>query len=114
MAAARGGGPGASVPGGRSGRTAWAYGSPVPEQAEPPSPRQPGGPSPAVPTAATAPSGPSARRTDAVLFDFQGTLAQVEDAVSWVRAAAADCGAKLTAGAATLLADRLVTAGRAG
>lgn len=49
-----------------------------------------------------------------MLFDFHGTLAQVEDAVSWVRAAAADCGAQLPDGAATVLADRLVTAGRAG
>jgi len=49
-----------------------------------------------------------------VLFDFHGTLAQVEDAVIWVRAAAADCGTVLDIGSATVLADRLVTAGRAG
>src|SRR5438045_87197 len=49
-----------------------------------------------------------------VLFDFHGTLAQVEDPVSWVLAAAATCGRQLDRGAATVLADRLVTAGRAG
>jgi HAD superfamily hydrolase (TIGR01509 family) len=51
---------------------------------------------------------------EAVLFDFHGTLAQVEDPISWVCAAAAACGATLDAGTATVLADRLVTAGRAG
>jgi HAD superfamily hydrolase (TIGR01509 family) len=51
---------------------------------------------------------------DAVLFDFHGTLAQVEDPVTWVRAAAAECGVALELGEATVLADRLVTAGRAG
>ncbi len=50
----------------------------------------------------------------AVLFDFHGTLAQVEDPVLWVRAAAAACGRDLGRAAATALADRLVTAGRAG
>jgi HAD superfamily hydrolase (TIGR01509 family) len=54
------------------------------------------------------------RQVDAVLFDFHGTLAQVEDAVRWVRAAAAACGRELDRGKATVLADRLVTAGRAG
>jgi HAD superfamily hydrolase (TIGR01509 family) len=54
------------------------------------------------------------RQVDAVLFDFHGTLAQVEDPVSWVLAAAASCGASLERGRATVLADRLVTAGRAG
>ena len=49
-----------------------------------------------------------------MLFDFHGTLAQVEDPVSWVLAAAASCGASLERGRATVLADRLVTAGRAG
>ena len=33
-----------------------------------------------------------ARPVDAVLFDFHGTLAQVEDPVAWVLAAAAACG----------------------
>ena len=54
------------------------------------------------------------RPVDAVLFDFHGTLAQVEDPVAWVVAAAAACGAALDRGRATVLADRLVTAGRAG
>ena len=54
------------------------------------------------------------RQVDAVLFDFHGTLAQVEDPISWVLAAAATCGADLDRGRATGLADRLVTAGRAG
>jgi HAD superfamily hydrolase (TIGR01509 family) len=54
------------------------------------------------------------RQVDAVLFDFHGTLAQVEDPVTWVLAAAATCGAVLERGKATVLADRLVTAGRAG
>lgn len=54
------------------------------------------------------------RTVDTVLFDFHGTLAQVEDAVSWVTAAAARCGTSLDRGRATVLADRLVTAGRAG
>ena len=49
-----------------------------------------------------------------MLFDFHGTLAQVEDAVAWVTAAAASCGTTLDRGRATVLADRLVTAGRAG
>ncbi|GAA2715216.1 HAD family hydrolase [Actinoplanes palleronii] len=56
----------------------------------------------------------SARLVEAVLFDFHGTLAQVEDAVTWVVAAAAACGAQLERAKATILADRLVTAGRAG
>ncbi len=49
-----------------------------------------------------------------MLFDFHGTLAQVEDPVTWVLAAAAACGRELDRGKATVLADRLVTAGRAG
>ncbi|GIF15871.1 HAD family hydrolase [Actinoplanes teichomyceticus] len=57
---------------------------------------------------------PSARLVDAVLFDFHGTLAQVEDPVTWVVAAAAACGAELERARATILADRLVSAGRAG
>jgi HAD superfamily hydrolase (TIGR01509 family) len=56
----------------------------------------------------------AARQVDAVLFDFHGTLAQVEDPVTWVIAAAAACGAELDRGRATGLADQLVTAGRAG
>ena len=54
------------------------------------------------------------RRVDAVLFDFHGTLAQVEEPVAWVLAAAAACGRELDRGRATVLADRLVMAGRAG
>ncbi len=49
-----------------------------------------------------------------MLFDFHGTLAQVEDPVTWVLAAAAACGRELDRGRATVLADRLVMAGRAG
>jgi HAD superfamily hydrolase (TIGR01509 family) len=54
------------------------------------------------------------RQVDAVLFDFHGTLAQVEEPIAWVTAAAAACGVRLDRGKATVLADRLVTAGRAG
>ena len=56
----------------------------------------------------------SSRQLDAVLFDFHGTLAQVEDPVAWVLAAATACGRELERAKATVLADRLVTAGRAG
>ncbi|WBB81097.1 HAD-IA family hydrolase [Micromonospora sp. WMMD882] len=54
------------------------------------------------------------RRIEAVLFDFHGTLAQVEDARQWVSAAATSCGVTLERMRATVLADRLLTAGRAG
>ncbi|WP_374198132.1 HAD family hydrolase [Micromonospora sp. PLK6-60] len=54
------------------------------------------------------------RPVAAVLLDFHGTLAQVEDPLAWVTAAAASCGVSLERGRATVLADRLVTAGRAG
>ena len=57
---------------------------------------------------------PDARPIEAVLFDFHGTLAQVEDPIRWVTEAAATCGVCLDRGRATVLADRLVTAGRAG
>ncbi|MFE9690290.1 HAD family hydrolase [Micromonospora sp. NPDC005806] len=57
---------------------------------------------------------PSRRPVAAVLFDFHGTLAQVEDPLEWVLAAAATCGAELDRVRATALADRLLTAGRAG
>jgi HAD superfamily hydrolase (TIGR01509 family) len=50
----------------------------------------------------------------AVLFDFHGTLVQVEDPIIWVREAARSCGVTLDRLRATGLADRLVTAGRAG
>jgi HAD superfamily hydrolase (TIGR01509 family) len=49
-----------------------------------------------------------------VLFDFHGTLVQVEDPVVWVQEAAAACGRNLDRITATALADRLVAAGRAG
>jgi HAD superfamily hydrolase (TIGR01509 family) len=51
---------------------------------------------------------------DAVLLDFHGTIAQVEDSVDWVLAAGRTCGVELDRAVATALADRLVTAGRAG
>lgn len=57
---------------------------------------------------------PSRRPVEAVLFDFHGTLAQVEEPLAWVRAAAAACGVELDRIKATSLADRLLTAGRAG
>lgn len=57
---------------------------------------------------------PQRRPVEAVLFDFHGTLAQVEDPISWVTAAARACGVTLDRGRATVLADRLVTAGRPG
>lgn len=56
----------------------------------------------------------SRRAVQAVLFDFHGTVAQVEDAVEWVLAAASTCGAILDQLRATALADQLVTVGRAG
>ncbi|GGR75990.1 hydrolase [Micromonospora fulviviridis] len=49
-----------------------------------------------------------------MLFDFHGTLAQVEEPREWVLAAAAACGVELDRVRATALADRLLTAGRAG
>lgn len=51
---------------------------------------------------------------DAVLVDFHGTIAQVEEQVTWVRAAAAACGATVDDERAAVLAERLVAAGRAG
>jgi HAD superfamily hydrolase (TIGR01509 family) len=59
-------------------------------------------------------AGASRRPVEAVLFDFHGTLAQVEQAHDWVTAAAASCGVTLERMRATALADRLLTAGRAG
>jgi HAD superfamily hydrolase (TIGR01509 family) len=90
---------------------AKAYRAGVPDQAEPPSPRQPAG---------HALQGQLSngflphRPVDAVFFDFHGTLAQVEDAVTWVRASADACGHPMETGPATVMADRLVSAGRAG
>ena len=67
------------------------------------------------PDTSSAPFLPRQRRpVEAVLFDFHGTIAQVEDPVEWVLAAATACGAALDRIRATSLADRLVTAGRAG
>jgi HAD superfamily hydrolase (TIGR01509 family) len=57
---------------------------------------------------------PSRWPVEAVLFDFHGTLAQVEEPREWVLAAAAACGVELDRVRATALADRLLTAGRAG
>jgi HAD superfamily hydrolase (TIGR01509 family) len=54
------------------------------------------------------------RPLEAVLFDFHGTIAQVEDSIRWVTEAAAACGVALDRGRATVLADRFTTAGRAG
>ncbi len=51
---------------------------------------------------------------EAVLFDFHGPIAQVEDEVDWVLAAAAECRLNVDSIQATSLADRLITAGRAG
>ncbi|MDG4797459.1 HAD-IA family hydrolase [Micromonospora sp. WMMD1082] len=62
----------------------------------------------------TARRGASRRPVKAVLFDFHGTLAQVEEPGGWVLAAAAACGVQLDRVRATALADRLLTAGRAG
>nr|WP_239098078.1 HAD-IA family hydrolase [Micromonospora qiuiae] len=63
---------------------------------------------------AAAQPGPSRRPVQAVLLDFHGTLAQVEEPRDWVLAAAATCGVQLDRVRATALADRLLTAGRAG
>ncbi|MGC4807878.1 HAD family hydrolase [Micromonospora sp. DT233] len=73
----------------------------------------------AEPTRPSSPSevdatGASRRPVEAVLFDFHGTLAQVEEPREWVLAAAAACGVSLDRARATGLADRLLTAGRAG
>ena len=50
----------------------------------------------------------------AVLFDFHGTLAQVEEPAEWVAKAAAACGVDLASADARGLAKALVAAGRAG
>jgi HAD superfamily hydrolase (TIGR01549 family) len=51
---------------------------------------------------------------DAVLFDFQGTIATTEDPVEWVIAAALERGVALDRARATALADQLTTVGRIG
>ncbi|MFC4047814.1 HAD family hydrolase [Dactylosporangium siamense] len=73
--------------------SAHGYRAGVPESAEPPSTWRP---------------------VEAVLLDFHGTIAQVEDPVRWVTSAASSLGTALDRGRATVLADRLTTAGRAG
>jgi HAD superfamily hydrolase (TIGR01509 family) len=50
----------------------------------------------------------------AVLFDFHGTLAQVEEPIGWVVGAAAACGVDLPLAPARGLAQALIAAGRAG
>jgi HAD superfamily hydrolase (TIGR01509 family) len=50
----------------------------------------------------------------AVLFDFHGTLAQVEEPIEWVARAAAACGVDLATEDLPGLAKALVAAGRAG
>ena len=42
----------------------------------------------------------------AVLLDFHGTIAQVEDPIRWVTSAASSLGTALDRGRATVLADR--------
>jgi HAD superfamily hydrolase (TIGR01509 family) len=74
-------------------------------------PEEPGGPA----TGTAAHRVPRQRGPiEAVLFDFHGTIVQVEDAVEWVQAAAAECGVAVDRARATALADQLVTVGRAG
>jgi HAD superfamily hydrolase (TIGR01509 family) len=87
----------------------------VPDDADPPLPT----PGPAMPRQSVAdhPAGPDRaahRAVEAVLFDFHGTLAQIESAVAHVQAAAQRCGVTLDRGRATVLADRLTTAGLCG
>jgi HAD superfamily hydrolase (TIGR01509 family) len=65
-------------------------------------------------TSDAAPSGGSTRPIDAVLFDFHGTLCQVEDSLAWVRAAAAECGASVTETQLTVGAVGRLPAGGAG
>ncbi|MEU7973361.1 HAD-IA family hydrolase [Micromonospora sp. NPDC049089] len=76
----------------------------MPDHAEPPQTSPPG----------TTERRASRRPVKAVLFDFHGTLAQVEEPQRWVSEAAAACGVTLDRVRATSLADRLLTAGRAG
>jgi FMN phosphatase YigB (HAD superfamily) len=59
-------------------------------------------------------AGPVRPPLDAVLFDFHGTLMQVEDERSWVRGAAAEIGLTLGDPEVAELAAALVRAGRAG
>nr|WP_018352444.1 HAD family hydrolase [Longispora albida] len=59
------------------------------------------------------PPGPR-RPVEAVLLDFHGTVAQVEEPARWLAKALDACGAQLEGPKATILLDRLLTAGRAG
>jgi HAD superfamily hydrolase (TIGR01509 family) len=72
----------------------------VPEHPQPPVPR----PRPAIPR----------RPVDAVLFDFHGTLAQVEHSPDWMLHATRACGVDLDRAGAAALAERLVAAGFGG
>lgn len=88
----------------------------MPDHAEPPTPPSPSETAGSPPATAAAPS-PAARPrrpVQAVLFDFHGTLAQVTNPVDQVLAAATECGVTLERTRATVLADRLVTAGLPG
>ncbi|MGH3750248.1 MAG: HAD family hydrolase [Micromonosporaceae bacterium] len=60
------------------------------------------------------PQTPFRRRVDAVLFDFHGTLAQLEPPLNWVRHAAASCGVELDPERAAALAKELTVVGREG
>lgn len=60
------------------------------------------------------PDSPHPPRIEAVLFDFHGTLAQVEEPTCWVTRAAEACGVSLSLAKAAAVADAVVTAGRAG
>jgi HAD superfamily hydrolase (TIGR01509 family) len=51
------------------------------------------------------------RRFEAVLFDFHGTLVQVEDGLEWVVGAAAACGHDLDEATAGVLAEALAAGG---
>jgi HAD superfamily hydrolase (TIGR01509 family) len=60
------------------------------------------------------PGGAAGLPVEAVLFDFQGTLADAVSPVERVLAAAADCGVTLERVNATSIADRLATVGLVG
>lgn len=80
----------------------------MPDHTEPPMPRTP------HEDADHHPAALPRRPVHGVLLDFHGTLAQVEQPIDWVLAGAAECGVTLDRARATVLADRLVTAGRPG
>src|SRR5690606_14985336 len=85
----------------------------VPDHAEPPMGPETADTSPANMNSPFPPVRPR-RPVQAVLFDFQGTLAQVTNPVDQVLAAAQECGVTLERARATVLAARLVTAGLPG